>query len=73
MFTGKKVSQFIQLLESGATFDAAMAGSEVSKATARVQYSKWKKSKGIVREKKVKAPKKEKVEDRPAFPKDKDK
>lgn len=61
MFTGKKIGYFRELLEQGLTRDQAMVKAEVSLATARIQFAKFNREKGIVKPKAVKA-KKEKKE-----------
>ncbi len=62
MFTGKKIGYFRELLEEGLTRDQAMVKAEVSLATARIQFAKFNKEKGIVKPKKEPKAKKVKKE-----------
>jgi hypothetical protein len=49
---GTKIKTFIALIEEDKTLEEAMAGSGASKITAKIQYNKWKKSKGMTTPKK---------------------
>lgn len=68
--SGNKIRSFIEALESGKTLEAATKMAEISPATARLQFSKWKRANGEKAVAKVKTPLKTKAKKTKVVPTD---